>query len=398
MSSRSRVGIIHYTAPPALGGIENLIASQLEALCHAGLPNTLISGTPSEVTSVAPHCLPLLNPANPRIIEGRALLNGGWPDPDHPLCVEIFDGLLPHVKSWDYCWVHNAFTVWLNPFLTCALYRLVRCSPDQQWVAWCSDISDISQHTAVYGPSEPAFSPTKNFRYVTLSQSRRDELARFLMVNPANVTVISPPIHGSRWLGIGAEASLLIQQLQLERADVIAFVPAKLLPHKGLNRVVRVAASLQERAHCPRILISGAPSPHEPEVSQAVQKDLEREAVRAGVGAIVRMLAPMRGGTLASATMRSMMMLADVIFIPSLEEGFGIPLLEAGILRAPILCTDLPVFREVAGSSATFFTDSEPDSLVAERMTRLAYGAPNVLRRKAIASWTRFCKDLFDLL
>ena len=48
---------------------------------------------------------------------------------------------------------------------------------------------------------------------------------------------------------------------------------------------------------------------------------------------------------------------------PSLYEGFGIPLIEAQEMSCPVLCSDIPVFREVAGESAEF-TTTESDGIV----------------------------------
>ncbi len=39
---------------------------------------------------------------------------------------------------------------------------------------------------------------------------------------------------------------------------------------------------------------------------------------------------------------------------PSLYEGFGIPLIEAQYSNCPVLCSDIPVFQEVAGNGAEF--------------------------------------------
>ncbi|WP_140727024.1 glycosyltransferase family 4 protein [Pseudomonas sp. Hp2] len=47
----------------------------------------------------------------------------------------------------------------------------------------------------------------------------------------------------------------------------------------------------------------------------------------------------------------------------SLDEGFGLPLIEAAQKGKPVLARDLPVFREVAGEHATYFTGSEPWAL-----------------------------------
>lgn len=44
-------------------------------------------------------------------------------------------------------------------------------------------------------------------------------------------------------------------------------------------------------------------------------------------------------------------------------EGFGLPLIEAAQHRKPIIARDIPVFREVAGKHAAYFSGLEPDAL-----------------------------------
>jgi glycosyltransferase involved in cell wall biosynthesis len=48
---------------------------------------------------------------------------------------------------------------------------------------------------------------------------------------------------------------------------------------------------------------------------------------------------------------------------PSLEEGFGIPLLEAATAGCPIICTDIPVFHEIARDSANYYDPHFPEAL-----------------------------------
>ena len=54
-----------------------------------------------------------------------------------------------------------------------------------------------------------------------------------------------------------------------------------------------------------------------------------------------------------------------VLLAPSEGEGFGLPLVEAARHGLPILCRDLPVFREVAGEHATYFSGHDSVSLAA---------------------------------
>ena len=45
---------------------------------------------------------------------------------------------------------------------------------------------------------------------------------------------------------------------------------------------------------------------------------------------------------------------AAVLVFPSLYEGFGLPVIEAQANGVPVICSDIPVFHEVAADSAAF--------------------------------------------
>ena len=51
----------------------------------------------------------------------------------------------------------------------------------------------------------------------------------------------------------------------------------------------------------------------------------------------------------------------------SLNEGFCLPVVEAQSLGLPVICTDIPVLREVAGQGALFFPAGNAQAL-AERL------------------------------
>jgi len=49
----------------------------------------------------------------------------------------------------------------------------------------------------------------------------------------------------------------------------------------------------------------------------------------------------------------------------SLDEGFGLPLIEAAKHALPILARDIPVFREIAGEHAAWFSGTTAEELAA---------------------------------
>lgn len=54
---------------------------------------------------------------------------------------------------------------------------------------------------------------------------------------------------------------------------------------------------------------------------------------------------------------------AEGLIFPSLQEGFGIPLLEAANFDIPIFCSDIPIFREIMGDKAYYFDPLSTDDL-----------------------------------
>ncbi|MBI3739069.1 MAG: glycosyltransferase, partial [Chloroflexi bacterium] len=53
---------------------------------------------------------------------------------------------------------------------------------------------------------------------------------------------------------------------------------------------------------------------------------------------------------------------------PSREEGFGIPVLEAGLRGIPIFCADIPTLRELGDGQANYFSPDEDPKQLANRM------------------------------
>lgn len=92
---------------------------------------------------------------------------------------------------------------------------------------------------------------------------------------------------------------------------------------------------------------------------------------------------------------------ATALLAPSHGEGFGLPLVEAARHALPILCRDLPVFREVAAGFAVYFSGGDSASLAAAVVRWLdAWRHGNVVSTAAMPrlSWTESTQQLLDVV
>lgn len=83
---------------------------------------------------------------------------------------------------------------------------------------------------------------------------------------------------------------------------------------------------------------------------------------------------------LPDAHLRWLMRQSRAVLFPSFAEGFGLPLFEALALHVPVICSELPVFRDIAGSAPNYLDPI--DGLGWARAVE-AYAAPDSPERAA---------------
>ncbi len=87
----------------------------------------------------------------------------------------------------------------------------------------------------------------------------------------------------------------------------------------------------------------------------------------------------------------------------SLDEGFGIPLIEAMSAGTPIVVSDIPIFREVGADAAEYFPAHDPDAAAAAIRTlenREAWRARSTRGREVAAryDWDTSASALLEVL
>lgn len=84
----------------------------------------------------------------------------------------------------------------------------------------------------------------------------------------------------------------------------------------------------------------------------------------------------------------------DALLAPSFGEGYGLPVAEAGRLGLALILRDLPIFREIAGDFARYFSGSEHDVLA---RTLLTWSGNEDLINSATHGWSTWAESAFKL-
>ncbi|GAC1637239.1 MAG: hypothetical protein NVS4B2_26020 [Chloroflexota bacterium] len=386
------IALLHFTALPAPGGVEQLLRHQSDVLRALGYGVRVLVGAGDAPTSVEFCRIPGLDPAR-------------LPDVNAPDSLKrTIDGLegklAAALHDCDQCWVHNAFSLALHPALTAALHRLIVRMPNVQFVNYCSDISAVSDYAPSASTGLPfvRLLPDMPLLHVTISHARRRELELWAGIPERSITVIEPPVNALELLDLHTETRRMVDDLALLAADLVVLVPAKLLPHKNLELALVVADHLRRLVPVARMIVTGAASPHQPARSAAIRRSLFQGIRRLGLEEEVSVCACEGISTIEASTIRGLMRLADVVFVPSLEEGYGLPVRESLLMRVPCLCSDLPAFREAGGVSTNFFSLHDTPNCIAQRIVTLGADPVNADRRMAARTMQRFAAAMENLV
>ena len=210
---------------------------------------------------------------------------------------------------------------------------------------------------------------------------------------PAGVTVRAK-------LRLRAATVALVRQLALDDGWPFMLLPARITKRKNIEYAIGVTRALRDLGLTPRLLVTGPPGPHNVRSVDYVD-ELQAERARLDVRAEVTFLYEERrpDGRFWTATdpmMDDLYQLADLLIFPSAQEGFGIPLLEAGLVRLPVFCSDIPPFREIAGDRVHRFALDAPPADTAARIAHFLDTDPATRLRHEVLrqySWERVFRE-----
>jgi glycosyltransferase involved in cell wall biosynthesis len=413
VSHSLRVGLLHFTAPPIVGGVEAIIGRQAAGLVARGHRVTVMAGRGGAFRrDVEFRFLPALDSKYAPLLDlNRTLIRGCVPPAFAELSAELEAALRPLLCDLDVCVVHNAFTLHFNLPLTAALHRLAAAGLTSDLVAWCHDLSWSNPlYAALVRDAYPWYllkQRAAHTSYVVVSEDRRHDLARLAGIHPDELIVIPAGVDLAQKWALGRATLRLLAEYDLLEADPFILLPVRITRRKNIEYAIRVTGRLRDLGLRPKLLVTGPRGPHDAASSYYV-RELEALTSELGLSEEVVLLqgerrVAGRPRRPTDAMMDQLYRVADLMLLPSAQEGFGIPLLEAGVVGLPAFCSDIAPFQEIAGPRlAEFFRLDDPPAELGDRIARFTRCDPRYRLRKRVArefSWgTIFDRKLVPLL
>jgi glycosyltransferase involved in cell wall biosynthesis len=332
-----RIALVHYAYPPIVGGVERILEEHTRLfLQHGHRVTVLYQQGGEEVPAGARGVrLPRDEPVGTQAVALRAGLAGA-----------------------EVVFVHNVMTMPFHQGLSLALEQMAAEMTSTRFVAWIHDVAACNPDLAP--APDWASRPHPGFIYVAVSELRRRQWRE---TSGAESRVVPNGLDPARVLGLAENLAAFAETHRLLDGRILLLHPTRLLRRKNVECSLRVAAELNRSGTPATLLITGAADPHNP-VSAEYAAWLEAEKHR--LGAEAHFLA--NHFSIDDPELAALYRLADALIFPSRQEGFGLPVLEAGLHRLPVFGSDIEAFAEWPEQAMHRFRLDEPPAQIAARV------------------------------
>ena len=373
MDASLRIGILHYSCPPVVGGVEEVLSQQASVFHRMGHSVSILAGMGEVYTEDLPVRIePVLGSKNARIIKAQEECKKGH----HGALKRLKNRIYRILKDWshglDVILAHNVLHMPFNLPLTLALRRLADSGDGAVVVSWAHDSPYFQSSQPKYLNSPPWLvlqHPHPNIHYVTVSESRIRLFRKHCGEVPWKV--IHNGIDPVRFFYLDSKSVKLSEEIDLFSRDLVVVQPSRLTPRKNLELSIHIIREIKFLGYNVLFILTGAYDPHE-ERTVAYYRRLRYWINELGLQDNIVVLAEYRFRDRTKLVpdrifIRDLYLMADLLLMTSKDEGFGLPLLEAGMIKLPIACSEIASFQEL-GEGVCFFGLDDPPPFIARQI------------------------------
>ncbi len=367
--TKPRIAIVHYTASPIAGGVEVVMEAHASLFAENGYDVQVIAARGAQVDERVPFVqIPLIDSTFPENVKVSAQIADDTISPAYHAYKELIkETLRPALADRDVVLLHNVLAKDLNFPLTHAVAELAAERGDTcRFVSWVHDASAIAFDAPDWikntdkMPWRLINRPIPGVEYITLSRERQRELCELYSVDRDKITVVPDGVDMEQLLGLHPLSVRIWQDFELVQQDLVLFTPARIVHKKNIELGIEVVSELNQLGRKSKLIVTGPPSIHLPmDGDKAYYERIKRLARKLDMEDNIVFLYEYKDDSgnpvaIPPVVLRDMYLLSDMLFLSSLEEGFGMPLLEAGLLKTSVVCSNIAAFKEIGEEDVVY--------------------------------------------
>ena len=400
------IAILHYSCPPVVGGVEEIVRQQACLLHRHYHLVKIIAGNGSQFTEdFAIEINPLLSSRHPEILKLQQDTVANYRRIQE-IADTIFGYLNDSLQNFKILIAHNVFSMHYNLPLTLALHKLAEIKTVKV-ISWNHDSPYFYKNHSKELEKRPWFvlkEYNPKIAYITISPCRAKEF-QALYETKKKISVIPNGIDPIWVFRLGKTTMRLIKENNLFSADLLMIQPSRLHPRKNIELSIEVLRAFHDKNIQAKLLLTGAYDPHEKKTLSYYNKlkDLS-ESLQVQKDIVIVEEHVFESGEKMSAnwdTVRDLYHISDLLFLPSKQEGFGLPLLEAGMMKLPIACSHIPPFKFIARDDVLYFSlNDHPKDIVVNILEFLGQLQSHRMYRRMFRGyiWDNIYNDLLKPL
>ncbi|QQS61669.1 MAG: glycosyltransferase family 4 protein [Candidatus Moraniibacteriota bacterium] len=227
-------------------------------------------------------------------------------------------------------------------------------------------------------------------RIIAVSEATKKDIISFYHIDPNKITVVyeGPGFFQEKDVSVsGKDISK-----KLKEVDTFFLYLGRLEYRKNIIRIIEAFSIIKKRKKIKqKLILAGSPGYGYKDIKKTLRKSSFSKDI-------------LELGYVNEQEKIWLLKNADILIFVSLSEGFGLPIMEAQKMGIPLVVSDLPVFREIAGEQS-FFVDFLNSNDISEKIgevldnsketqERILLGKENVRR----FSWEKSAQEVSSII
>ena len=398
MSNKPKIGLAHYTYPPVIGGVEKIVFDHAQFFAKCNYETFVFAGEgKNNNNKIKLEIIPefrSLSITN-QTLEDQILTQPAFPTEFFQQVDKIYKKIETAFTSIDIFFIHNVLTCTFNPCLNAALIDYINNHKEKKFVVWIHDVildpmrkkrtfASSQLHDLFYKPIAGAF-------YVGISQFLKNTLIDEIGFPKNLVTVIPNGVDINNLLNLHPLTQKILSKYNILDFDPLIFLPTKIMRHKNIDLCLKILLEIKKIKNNPLLIITAMNFPHNRNTSYL--KEIQELINKLNLSKNIIYLHNEIDSNFREIEYKivdDFYRLSDIVFFLSSFENFGLPLLESGISKTPIMVSTFEVFKEIE-SENVYYADIENES-----PSMLADKVNAILNQNKQISFFRKVKRLYN--